>query len=110
MATDTTASGGAAEQTSGGGAANARTVPLPDGRKAKVKQAKGQDLVNAGRMAGGTDPMMIMMGLIAATTTIDGEALTIEEVLELDLGLINPIMQALGGGNALSLPGSTSLN
>lgn len=89
---------------------NAQTVQLPDGRTAVVEEAYGRHLVTAGRMAGTQDPMKIMMGLIAATTTIDGKALTIEDVEDLPLSALNPLMQKVGGGNAPSLPGSTSLN
>ena len=86
------------------------SVTLPDGRTAVVEPARGRHLVNAGRMAGSAEPMKIMMGLVAATTTIDGQALTIEEVEELPLTMLNPLMSQVGGGNGLSLPGSTSLN
>ena len=86
------------------------SVTLPDGRTALVEAARGRHLVKAGRMAGSADPMSIMLGLVAATTTIDGQALTIEDVEDLPLTVLNPLMQKVGGGNGLSLPGSTSLN
>ncbi len=87
-----------------------RSIELPDGRQAVVAEPRGEHLVKAGRMVGANEPMRLMMGLVAATTTLDGQALTIEDVEALPLWVLNPLMQEVGGGNAPSLPGSTSLN
>lgn len=84
-----------------------REVDLPSGAKALIRDGKGRDLLAATRMAGGpNDPMRMVFGLLASLVTIDGRALTIEDVEDLPL----PDVLKLQGevmGNAGSLPAGT---
>ena len=86
-----------------------RTVTLPSGRVAAIRKGKGRDLLQAARMAGGAgDGMKLTMAIIAMLTTIDGRAMVIEDVEDLDL---IDVMKLMGEvvGNATSSLSSISL-
>jgi len=86
-----------------------RRVDLPSGSTATVHQAYGRHLKQAGRMAGGEvaqNPMMLTFALIAATVTIDGTAVTMEDVDEMPIDDVLALQREVMGGNA-SLPGVT---
>ena len=78
-------------------------VTLPSGATARVlKKGKGADIMIATRMAGGMqDQGKFLMAMIAVKAVIDGRALTIEDVLELDdldgMALIGHVMSGAGG-------------
>jgi hypothetical protein len=84
-------------------------ITLSDGRKATWRKGKGRDLLAASRMAGGNEPMRIAFGLIAVLVSVDGKALTIEDVEDLDMADVLAL-QGQVMGNAASLGGSISLN
>ena len=85
------------------------TLTLSDGRRATIRRGKGRDLLAAARMAGGQEPMAIAFGLVARLVTIEGQALTIEDVEDMDLGDVTAL-QGRVMGNAASLPAAPSLN
>lgn len=84
-----------------------REVDLPSGAKATVREGKGRDLLHATRMAGGpNDPMRMVFGLVASLVTVDGRALTLEDVEDMSLPDVLKLQQEVMG-NVGSLPGST---
>jgi hypothetical protein len=58
-------------------------IDLPSGSKAEIKEFKGRDVIHAQRMMG-QDPEKYMTALMAVIVTIDGEAKTMEDFLDMD--------------------------
>jgi hypothetical protein len=83
-------------------------VKLPSGRIAYVlRKGKGRHIQAAARMAGmNADQMSLSMAMIAVKVLLDGQALTFEDVLELDDADVWPLLgHAMGKGD--SSPRST---
>jgi hypothetical protein len=66
-------------------APNEITGTLSDGRSFTSRRAKTKDLLKAQRQAGLKDPTMTSYYLIADLTTIDGQPLACEDLLEMDM-------------------------
>lgn len=61
----------------------AKTVNLPSGKVAEIKDFKGKDAMKAQRIAG-TDMEKYLPALIAMTTTIDGNPIVVEDLEEME--------------------------
>jgi hypothetical protein len=61
------------------------TGKLSDGRQFVTRRAKTKDLLKAQRQAGLKDPLMTSYYLVADLVTIDGQPLTCEELLEMEM-------------------------
>lgn len=72
-----------------------REIELPSGKKAKIRQGKGKDLIKAQRAA--KSPDEIGMALIAELTTIDDKPVMFEDLLEMDLADVLRLQQEVGG-------------
>lgn len=69
------------------------SVFLPICKKnATVLRAKGKHTVEANRLMDG-DPHLYLPAMMAVTTRIDGNRVTLEELLELDIADYNAIME-----------------
>jgi hypothetical protein len=61
-----------------------KTITLPSGRSASLREAKVRDLLQAHRTAGfSSEPMIIATALIAEVVVLDGKRVVYEDVLEL---------------------------
>ncbi len=81
-------------------------VTLPSGAKAHIlKKARGKHVVLAHRMSGNEGGIKFVFGLIAVKATVDGRALTIEDVEEQleDLDVMY-LMAAVQGKDPSSQP------
>jgi hypothetical protein len=74
-----------------------KTITLSDGRVAVIRPGKGKDLLNAARASGG-DQFKVMFAIVAALTTINGNALPMEDYLEMDLPDVMALQAEVGGG------------
>lgn len=75
-----------------------RTIMLPSGRvAATLTHPTGRHQRDASRIAG-KDMSMMTFALVAATTTIDGQPVTAEELLDLDLHDWMTLMGEVLGG------------
>lgn len=83
-------------------------VSLPSGRIAWVlRKGKGKHIQAAARMAGpNAEQMTLSMGIIAAKALIDGQPVTVEDVLEMDDGDVWKLLGAVMGKGGSS-PGNT---
>lgn len=87
-----------------------REIELTQGRTASIRPGKGRDLLAAARMAGNVnEPMKLALGIIAQLVTIDGKALTIEDVEDMDLTDVLKL-QGEAMGNVPSFPVKPSPN
>ncbi|MDI1471930.1 hypothetical protein THER_2041 [Thermodesulfovibrio sp. N1] len=77
-----------------------KEIKLPSGKKAKIREGKGKDLLNAWRKAKNNDE--IVFALIAELVEIDGKKVIYEDLLEMDLKDVLAI-QAEVVGDFLSL-------
>lgn len=63
-----------------------RTIALPSGKVAEVRNGKGRDLMRAHRAVEGiSEPMSVSFALIAELARVDGKPLVYEDVLEMNL-------------------------
>ena len=63
-----------------------KTMTLPSGRAAEIREGKGKDLMRAHRaVRGNDDPMAITFALIAELVSVEGRPLVYEDVLEMGL-------------------------
>lgn len=81
-----------------------KEIKLPSGKKAKIREGKGRDLLNAWRKAKNSDE--IVFALIAELVEIEGKKVIYEDLLEMDLKDVIAI-QAEVMGNFLSLQQGT---
>jgi hypothetical protein len=58
-------------------------LELPSGAKAVINAFKGRDAMNAQKMIG-TEATRYIPALISLTTTIDGKAIVVEDMEEMD--------------------------
>lgn len=58
-------------------------IELPSGRKAEIQQFKGKHIREAARLAD-SDSSKLVFALIAMLTTIDGEAIVMEDLDEMN--------------------------
>ena len=72
-----------------------KTITLPTGKTATIKEGKGFDLLKAQRNAKTSDE--IPYALIAELAEIDGQKLVYEDVLELDLEDVIALQTAISG-------------
>lgn len=98
---------GAAMSTPAGAASpgDRNEIELPTGSKASIlKKWKGKHVLQASRAAGGmADQMRFVFGIIAVKTLIDGAAITIEDIDEMDGDdVMKLIGAAMGNGNTSS--------
>jgi hypothetical protein len=83
-------------------ALGAGPLTLSDGRMAVVKDPTGEEVIKGAAAAGDvTNPVVLMMAVAWAATTVDGKPITWEEFKAMPLA---DIVQFVGriGGNALS--------
>ena len=73
------------------------TVDLPSGKTAEIRTAKGRDLIQAHRLAKGGEPIELTIGLIAATTIIDGQSLTYEDYMDMGIADVNRLIHEISG-------------
>lgn len=72
-----------------------KEVKLNGGRTAKVRKAKGKDLLNAQRKI--NNPDELSYALIAETVELDGSPLLYEDVMEMDLDDVLILQEATSG-------------
>lgn len=72
-----------------------KTITLPSGKTAILKQGKGYDLLQAQIKA--KNPEEIIYALISELTEIDGQQLVYEDILELDLADVLALQGELSG-------------
>lgn len=82
-----------------------KEMTLPSGKKAKIREGKGKDLLNAWRKAKNSDE--IVFALMAELVEIDGKKIIYEDLLEMDLKDVLAI-QAEVVGDFLSLQSISS--
>lgn len=58
-------------------------IELPSGKVAEIREFKGRDAMQAQKMIG-TDATKYIPALISITTTIDGNAIVVEDMEEMD--------------------------
>ncbi len=80
-------------------------VPLTDGRKAIVKRGKGRLAVKANKLAG--SPAEVPLALASLMTTINGQPIVYEDLLDMDLADTLAIQSAAMGlaGNGIPTAG-----
>lgn len=61
----------------------AKTIALPSGKKAEIKDFKGKHIRDAQRIADG-DVSKFIFAMIAVTTTIDNKPIVMEDLDEMD--------------------------
>ncbi len=72
-----------------------KTLTLPSGKIATIKDGKGIDLLHAQMKAKSSEE--IPYALIAELTEIEGQALVYEDILELDLPDVIELQTAISG-------------
>jgi len=78
------------------------TISLADARIAVIAEAQGRHSIAAFRVlpqADQANPLALSMAIAAQVTTIDGRAVTYEDLLDLPLADVNAIQGAMQGGN-----------
>lgn len=85
--------------------AEKRTITLPSGKTAVVREAFGMDLKRAQRaVAGDPDQSAVMFALIAETVEIDGKRIVYEDVLSMRLADVLVLQREVMGENFVSPP------
>jgi hypothetical protein len=86
-------------------AAATKTITLPSGKTAVIREAFGQDLKRAQRaVADDPDESAVMFSLIAEIVEIDGEKIMYEDVLAMKLRDVLMLQREVIGGNFASPP------
>ncbi|HLW69375.1 MAG TPA: hypothetical protein VKS22_02015 [Candidatus Binataceae bacterium] len=90
-----------------------KTITLPSGRSATLREAKVRDLLQAHRTTGfSSEPMIIATALIAEVIVLDGKRVVYEDVLELSaedgLVLQSAVMEGERSANFPAAPGASS--
>jgi len=85
--------------------AETKTIVLPSGKTAVMREAVGLDLKRAQRAAArDTEPSAIMFALIAETTEIEGAKIVYEDVLAMKLPDVLALQKEVMGENFASPP------
>jgi hypothetical protein len=87
-----------------------KTIMLPSGRSAEMREAKVRDLLQAHRTTGfSSEPMVIASALIAEVIVLDGKRVVYEDVMELSaedgLVLQSAVMEGGRTENFQAAPG-----
>lgn len=85
-------------------AGDPKELKLPSGKVAIMRDFKGKDVREAQRLSEG-DPGKLLFGIIAITTTIDGNPVTLEDLDEMN-GQDVFMLYGQFGGNFTSAPNS----
>lgn len=75
-----------------------KTITLPSGRIAELKEFKGKHIREAQRIAEG-DSERIMFAIIAMLVTIDGKPVVMEDMDDMPGGDVLKLMAEFGDGN-----------
>jgi hypothetical protein len=82
-----------------------KTIALPSGKTAVIREAFGRDLKRAQRaVANDPDQSAVMFALIAETTEIDGQTIIYEDVLDMRLPDVLALQREVMGENFTSPP------
>jgi hypothetical protein len=85
--------------------AETKTIILPSGKTAVIREASGRDLKYAQRAVGkDTDESAVMFSLIAEVTEIGGQKIVYEDVLAMKLPDVLALQKEVIGGNFQSPP------
>lgn len=76
-----------------------KTITLPSGKTAEVKDFKGKHIREAQKVAG-TETEKYLFALIAATTTIDEKSIVMEDLDDMEGFDVLELMKAFGSGNS----------
>jgi hypothetical protein len=82
-----------------------KTITLPSGKTAVIREAFGQDLMRAQRAIGDSpDPSAVMFALVAETVEIDGKPIVYDDVLLMKLADVLMLQREVMGENFASPP------
>lgn len=87
-----------------------KTITLPSGKTATIREAVGLDLMHAQRAvpAGNNEMAAVMFALVAETVEIDGKQIVYEDMLTMKLADVLALQREVMGENFASPPPSTS--
>jgi hypothetical protein len=81
-------------------AAATKTITLPSGKTAVIREAFGQDLMRAQRAVGdSTDESAVMFALVAETVEIDGRPIVYADMLGMKLADVLTLQREVMGEN-----------
>lgn len=83
----------------------AKTVTLPSGKVAEIGDFKGKHIREAQRIAEGKAADQMTFAMIAVSTTIDGQMVTMEELDEMDGFDVLALMGEFTSQNPTLVPG-----
>ena len=78
-----------------------KEIILPSGKIAQIRKGKGRDIVNAQRIT--SESSEVTLALVSELTTIDGNKLLFEDLLEMDLEDVCVLLGEVTGKNASAL-------
>jgi hypothetical protein len=85
---------------------SSKTIALPSGAVALIRQGKGRDLMRAQRVVPtNAEPIAVTFALMAELVEVDGKKLVYEDVLEMDLGdVLRLLPEVVGEGDVPQRP------